>query len=323
MLVLLINTILYGHGVIRLNFQKERNNKNYIEEAIVKVFLFIMALSSIISLGLITFFVLNEGLPFMIGYGFTDFIFGTTWNPSSQVYGIFPMIIGSVIVTVFAVIVGAPIGIAVAIYLEEIASPRVTKIVRPVILLLEGIPSVVIGLFGMVIMIDLIRRLARGPLSEFLPAGYQTGYSVLAGVFILAIMILPTIISISADSIRSVPKEFKEASLAMGSTKWQTIYKVVVPAAKSGILAAVILGVGRAIGETMAIIMVIGNTVQIPIPGWEAFFAPVRTLTGNIALEMGYAGPEHRQALFATGIILFIFILFINSLTLLLRRKGS
>lgn len=306
-----------------MKFQKERTNKNNIEEAIVKGILFIMALTSIISLGLITFFVFKEGLPFMIGYGIKDFIMGTTWNPSNQVYGIFPMIVGSVIVTIFAIVVGAPIGIAVAIYLVEIAPPRVTKLVRPAILLLEGIPSVVIGLFGMVVIIDIIRRITRGPLSDFLPAGYQTGYSVLAGVLILAIMILPTIISISSDSIRAVPKEYKEASLAMGSTKWQTIYKVVVPAAKSGILAAVILGVGRAIGETMAIIMVIGNSVQLPIPGWEAVFAPLRTLTGNIALEMGYAGPEHRQALFATGIILFLFILIINSLTLVLRRKGT
>lgn len=306
-----------------MKFHKEKTDKNNIEEGIVKVLLFIMALSSIISLGLITFFVLKEGLPFMIGYGITDFIFGTTWNPTEQVYGIFPMIVGSVIVTVLAIVLGAPIGIAVAVYLVEIAPPRIARMIRPAILLLEGIPSVVIGLFGMVIIIDIIRRIARGPLSEFLPAGYQTGFSVLAGVLILTIIILPTIISISADSIRAVPHEFKEASLAMGSTKWQTIYRVIVPAAKSGILAAVVLGVGRAIGETMAIIMVIGNSVQLPIPGWEAVFAPVRTLTGNIALEMGYAGPEHRQALFATGIILFVFIILINSLTLLLRRKGA
>lgn len=311
------------HGVIILDFQKEKNDRSNIEEAIVKVILFIMALSSIISLGLITFFVLNAGLPFMINYGITDFIFGTTWNPTEQVYGIFPMIVGSIIVTILAILLGAPIGIAVAVYLEEIAPPSVTKIVRPAIQLLEGIPSVVIGLFGMVVIINMIRAVARGPLSDYLPAAYQTGYSVLAGVLILAIMILPTIITISADSIRAVPREYKEASLAMGGTKWQTIYRVIVPAAKSGILAAVILGVGRAIGETMAIIMVIGNTVQLPIPGWEAVFAPVRTLTGNIALEMGYAGPEHRQALFATGIILFIFIMIINSFTLILRRKRA
>lgn len=304
-------------------FQKERNNRNSIEEGIVKVILFIMALTSIVSLGLITFFIFKEGLPFMIDYGIFDFIFGTTWDPTRQVYGIFPMIVGSVIVTLLAIIIGAPIGIAVAVYLEEIAPPKVTRIIRPAIQLLEGIPSVVIGLFGMVVLINTIRLLARGPLSDVLPASYQTGYSVLAGALILVIMILPTIISISADSIRAVPNEYKEAALALGASKWQTIYRVVVPAAKSGVIAAVILGIGRAIGETMAIIMVVGNAVQIPIPGLEALFAPVRTLTGNIALEMGYAGPEHRQALFATGIVLFCFIIIINSITLVFRRKGT
>lgn len=304
-------------------FQKERNNRNSIEEGIVKVILFIMALTSIVSLGLITFFIFKEGLPFMIDYGISDFIFGTTWDPTGQVYGIFPMIVGSVIVTLLAIIIGAPIGIAVAVYLEEIAPPKVTRIIRPAIQLLEGIPSVVIGLFGMVVLINAIRLLARGPLSDVLPASYQTGYSVLAGALILVIMILPTIISISADSIRAVPNEYKEAALALGASKWQTIYRVVVPAAKSGVIAAVILGIGRAIGETMAIIMVVGNAVQIPIPGLEALFAPVRTLTGNIALEMGYAGPEHRQALFATGIVLFCFIIIINSITLVFRRKGT
>ncbi|MHA6250546.1 phosphate ABC transporter permease subunit PstC [Oceanobacillus sp. CAU 1775] len=304
-------------------FQKERNNKSNIEESIVKVVLLIMALTSIISLGLIAFFIFKEGLPFMIDYGITDFIFGTTWNPSGQVYGIFPMIVGSILATILAIVIGAPLGVAVAVYLVEIAPPKVARAIKPAIQLMEGIPSVVIGLFGMVVMIDLIRRVARGPLADYLPAGYQTGYSVLAGALILTIMVLPTIISISADSIRAVPIEYKEAALALGATKWQTIFRVVVPAAKSGVIAAVVLGIGRAIGETMAIIMVVGNSVQIPHAGWEGIFAPIRTMTGNIALEMGYAGPEHRQALFATGIILFLFIIVINSITLVLRRKGA
>jgi len=303
-----------------MKFQKERTKSN-LEESIVKKILLIMALTALISLGLIAFFIFSEGMPFMLEYGITDFIFGTEWDPTNQVYGIFPMIIGSVLATVLAILIGAPIGIAVAVYLVEIAPPKVARVIRPAITLMEGIPSVVIGLFGMVIILEAIRQLTRGPLSEFVPGGYQTGYSVLAGGIILAIMILPTIISISADSIRAVPAEYKEASLALGSSKWQTIYRVVVPAAKSGVLAAVILGVGRAIGETMAIIMVVGNTVQIPEVGWEGIFAPIRTLTGNVALEMGYAGPEHRQALFATGIILFIFIIVINSISLVLRRK--
>jgi phosphate transport system permease protein len=304
-------------------FQKERNNKNNIEEGIVKAILLIMALTSIISLGLIAFFIFREGLPFMIDYGISDFLFGQEWNPTEQVYGIYPMIVGSVLATGLAIIIGAPIGVAVAIYLVEIAPKRVARAIKPAIQLMEGIPSVVIGLFGMVVIINMIRTVARGPLSDYLPAGYQTGYSLLAGALILAIMILPTVISISADSIRAVPQDYKEAARALGATKWQTIYRVIVPAAKSGILAAVILGIGRAIGETMAIIMVVGNAVQIPIAGWEGIFAPIRTMTGNIALEMGYAGPEHRQALFATGVVLFFFIFIINSITLLLRRKGS
>lgn len=304
-------------------FQKKKNDKGNIEESIVKFILLLMALISIVSLGLIAFFIFSEGLPFMIDYGITDFIFGTTWDPTNQIYGIFPMIIGSIVATILAIVIGAPIGIAVAVYLVEIAPPRLARAIKPAIQLLEGIPSVVIGLFGMVVLLEFLRGLTRGPLSDFLPANYQTGYSVLAGAVILAIMILPTIISISADSIRAVPKEYKESALALGATKWQSIFRVVVPAAKSGIIAAVVLGIGRAIGETMAIIMVVGNTVQIPHAGWEGIFAPIRTLTGNIALEMGYAGPEHRQALFATGIILFIFIIVINSITLLLRRRGS
>lgn len=314
---------LISHEVIELKFQKEKNDKGNIEESIVKVVLFIMAITSTVSLGLIAFYIFKEGMPFMFNYGISDFIFGTTWDPTNGGYGILPMIIGSVLATILAILIGAPIGIAVAVYLVEIAPPRVAKIIRPAILLMEGIPSVVIGLFGMVVIIYMIRWVARGPFSDYLPANYQTGYSLLAGALILAIMILPTIISISADSIRAVPKEHKEAALALGATKWQAVSRVVVPAAKSGILAAVILGVGRAIGETMAIIMVVGNTVQIPHPGLEGVFAPIRTLTGNIALEMGYAGPEHRQALFATGVILFIFIIIINSITLILRKKEA
>lgn len=307
--------------MLKLKFQKVRNDKGNIEESIVKVLLFIMALVSIISLALIGFFIFKEGLPFMLDYGVGEFIFGSTWNPTNQIYGIFPMIIGTIVVTFVAIILGAPIGVAVAIYLAEIAPPKLARAIKPAIELMAAIPSVVYGLFGMVFILNILRRLTSGPLGEYLPANYQTGYSVLAGGIILAIMILPTIISISADSIRAVPKEYQEGALALGSSKWQSIYRVVVPAAKSGIIAAIILGVGRAIGETMAIIMVVGNTVAFPEFGWEGLFAPVRTLTGNVALEMGYAGPEHRQALFATGIILFVFIIILNSITIALTRK--
>ena len=297
------------------------NKNNNLEERIVKVILFILALTSVAALGLIAFFIFREGLPFMLDYGITNFIFGTEWFPLQQVYGIFPMIIGTIVVTILALLIGAPIGIAVAVFLSKIAPQRLVKIVKPMIDLLAGIPSVVYGLFGMIVVRALIRELAHGPLSDYLPANYQTGYSVLAGSIILAIMILPTIITISADSINSVPSEYYEASIGLGASKWQSIYTVIVPAAKSGIVSSIILGMGRALGETMAIIMVAGNTVAIPEFGWKGIFSPVRTLTGNVALEMGYAGPEHRQALFATGIILFVFIIILNSITLAVVKK--
>lgn len=299
-------------------FSKVNNN---IEERIVKIILFVLALTSVVALGLIGFFIFKEGLPFMLDYGIKDFIFGKEWAPLQSIYGIYPMIVGTVYVTILALIIGAPIGIAVAIFLSKIAPPKVARAIKPMIELLAGIPSVVYGLFGMIVIRALIRELAHGPLGEYLPANYQTGYSVLAGSIILAIMILPTIITLSTDAINAVPSEYYEASIGLGASKWQSIYTVIVPAAKSGIVSSIILGMGRALGETMAIIMVAGNTVAIPELGWQGIFSPVRTLTGNVALEMGYAGPEHRQALFATGIILFIFIIILNSITLAVVKK--
>lgn len=234
------------------------------------------------------------------------------------------MIVGTIYVTAIAIIIGAPMGIGVAVYLVEIANKRIASIIVPAVELLAGIPSVVYGLFGMFAVRSVIANLERGPLAEYLPSNYQTGYSVLTAGIILAIMILPTIINISIDSLKVVPREYKEGSLALGVSHWQTIYKVLVPAAKSGIITAVILGIGRALGETMAVIMVIGNTPLVPAFDWTGIFAPARSLTANIALEMGYAGPEHQQALFATGIVLFVFIIILNSLTtLLVRRKGG
>jgi len=296
--------------------------KHTTREKIVKSFLFLAASTAVLTVILIAFFIFMEGLPIFINYGFSEIIFGQQWSPMSQIFGIFPMIVGTVLVTFLAIFIGAPLGISVAIFLAEIAPKRISKMVRPAVELLAGIPSVVYGLFGMVVLVSIIANISRGPLGEFLPPMYQTGFSVLAGGIILAIMILPTVISISEDAIRSVPKEYKEGALALGASKWQTIYNVILPAAKSGIVTSVILGTGRALGETMAVIMIVGNTVLIPGGTWEVLFAPVRTLTGNIALEMGYAGPEHQQALFATGIVLFVFTMLLNVMTTLIVRRG-
>ncbi len=216
------------------------------------------------------------------------------------------MVLGSVYSTLGALILGVPIGVGCAVFLAEIAKPKLANIIRPGVELLAGIPSVVYGLYGLVVLVPLIRKIFN-----------NQGFSVLAASIILAIMILPTIINISESAIRSVPKEYKEASLALGGSHWQAIYKVIVPAARSGIVTGIILGMGRAIGETMAVIMVTGNSTLIP----ESILSPIRTLTGNIGIEMGYASGEHQQALFATGVILFIFIMILNITANLIPKK--
>lgn len=263
-------------------------------------------------------FVIKEGLPIFEKVGLTKFLLGTEWRPTSGFFGILPMIIGTFVVTFCALILGVPLGVATAIYLAEFSNPKISRLVRPAIELLAGIPSVVYGLFGMVIINSTIMHLQRSYLSGILDPQYQKGFSVLSAAIILAIMILPTVINISEDAIRSVPREYKEASLALGASHWQTVYKVIVPAAVSGIIAAVVLGMGRALGETMAVIMVAGNTPLIP----QSIFAPVRTLTGNIAIEMNYASGYHMNALFATGIVLFIVIMLLNTIAAYVAKKG-
>jgi phosphate transport system permease protein len=275
-------------------------------ERIIQLFLFLCALIAVLGVILITFFIVKEGWPLIQKVGFFNFVLGKQWAPTQQIYGIYPMVLGSVAATLGALVLGVPIGVGCAVFLAEIAKPRVSNIIRPGIALLAGIPSVVYGLYGLVVIVPIIRRTFN-----------NQGFSVLAGSLILAVMILPTIISISESAIRSVPKDYKEASLALGGSHWQAIYKVIVPAARSGIIAGIILGMGRAIGETMAIIMVTGNSTMIPV----SLLSPIRTLTGNIGIEMGYAGGEHQQALFATGIVLFIFIMILNIAANLIPKK--
>lgn len=268
-------------------------------EKLVRYVLMGVAFSAISSLALIALFILKEGLPFILEEGLSTFLFSSDWDPQTGKFGIFPMIVASLWVTVGAMIIGAPLGIAGAVYLVEFMPRSVMRVTKPLIELLAGIPSVVYGFIGVTVLAPLIRAYWGGP-----------GLSVLAASIILGIMILPTVMSISADAISAVPNSYREGSLALGATRWQTEYMVVLKAAKSGIIAGVILGMGRAIGETMAVIMVAGNAVKIP----GSIFDSVRTLTANIALEMGYATGRHRQALFATGVVLFVAIMVLNSI---------
>ncbi|MHB9093111.1 MAG: phosphate ABC transporter permease subunit PstC [Eubacteriales bacterium] len=280
--------------------------------------LLLSAFVSVIIIVLIGGFIFKEGFPILTKVGLIKFLLGKEWFPTSGVFGILPMILGTFAVTAGALTLGVPLGVATAVFLAEFAPPKVCKLIRPAVELLAGIPSVVYGLFGMVIINEIIMKIERTYLAGILKPEYQRGYSVLSAAIILAIMILPTVINISEDAIRSVPKEYKEASLALGATEWQTIYKVMIPAASSGIIAAIVLGMGRALGETMAVIMVAGNTVAIP----KSIFAPVRTLTGNIAIEMGYAAGDHVKALFATGIVLFVIIMLFNTLATYAAKRG-
>ncbi len=278
-------------------------------ERLVRLALLAVAFSAVSVLGVITAFIFMEGTPIMFKYGFKSFLGGMDWYPSEKSFGLLPMIAGSLMVTFGALVIGVPLGLSCAVYLTEFSSKRTRRIVKPVIELLAGIPSVVYGFMGVVILVPFIRETFGGP-----------GLSVLAGSIILGIMILPTIISISVDSLLAVPATYREGSIAMGATRWQTTKMVLFPAARSGIVASIILGMGRAVGETMAVIMVAGNAVAIP----GSILAPVRTLTSNIALEMGYASGEHRQALFATGVILFVIIMVLNTIAnaTSARRKG-
>ena len=265
-----------------------------------------LALSSISVLALITVFIIVRGAPIIAEVGLFKFVFGMEWAPGQGKFGIFPMIIGSVSVTLGAAILGVPIGICCSIFLAEFAPASLRNMFRPAIQLLAGIPSVVYGFWGLIFIVPVIRDYLGGP-----------GLSILAGSIILAIMILPTVISISEVSILALPRHYKEGALALGLNHWQSICFVLLPAAKSGIVAAVILGIGRAIGETMAVIMILGNAVALP----ESVLDPVRTLTTNIGIEMGYASGEHQQALFATGIVLFVIIMILNASAQFITRK--
>ena len=278
------------------------------KELLMKGIFFILALISIIAVVVICIFIFAGGVPGIMKIGIFNFLFGTVWKPSNEIFGILPFIIGSLYVTALALLFGVPLGIICAIYLAKFCPPKLKKILEPAINLLAGIPSVVYGFFGLVVLVPLIKDLFGG-----------RGTGILAASILLGIMILPTIISVSKSAIEAVPETYLEAGLALGAPKELSVFKIVVPAAKNGILAGVILGIGRAIGETMAVMMVAGNQPIIP----NSILSGVRTLTSNIVLEMGYATDLHREALIGTAVVLFVFILIINLMFSLLKRRSQ
>lgn len=287
------------------------NKKKYLMENVSAKIFMLCAFLSVVSLLLIIGFVFYKGSnPFIAGgYSFIDFIFGMEWVPSEDKFGIFPMIVASVFATIGALVLGVPVGLFTAIFLAEIAPKSAAKIISPAVQLLAGIPSVLYGVFGLAIIVPFLQN----------NLGLARGQSLIAVILVLAIMMLPTIVTVAETAIRAVPKTYREGSLALGASQIGTIFKVIVPAAKSGIMAAIVLGLGRAIGETMAVILVAGNSLILPTSLTDS----VRPLTTNIALEMGYAFGTHQEMLFATGIVLFSFILLLNFVLARITAKGG
>jgi phosphate transport system permease protein len=266
------------------------------------------AVIGIISLAIIAYFIFKESIPAFEEVGVAGIVFGEHWLPPA-LYGVYTMIVASVVSTLGAVVVGVPIGVLTAVVIAEIAPKRLADIIRPAVELLAGIPSVVYGFFGLVIIVPLIQNIFQVP----------AGNTILAGIIVLGVMILPTVITVSETSIRAVPRSYKEGSLALGASHIFTIFKLLVPAARSGIMTGVILGIGRALGETMAIIMVMGNAPAMP----QGILDSARTLTANIAIEMSYASGVHANALYATGVVLLVFIMVLNAALLYLNRQKA
>lgn len=313
--------IIYFLSKFSYYFIESPGQRRAIDKASRYVLIF-TALGSIVIVFLIILFTMTEAWDSVQAVGIDTMLLGTIWRPGSIIgtdnvqLGLVPMVVGSILSTFGAALLGIPLSIGTAILLAEVAPDWVREIIRPAIELLAGIPSVVYGLFGLVVLAPLIRKI---------DIPYNTGFGILNASIILAVMIIPTVTNIAEDAIRAVPRYYKEGSLALGATTWQTIVNVILPAARSGIIAAVILGIGRALGETMAVIMVIGNSIAIPTAlnknPLTIFFSSARTLTGNIAVEINYAAGVHRSALFFTGIMLFTMILLVNRLARYLMRE--
>lgn len=274
---------------------------------------FIAACTSVLAVALVCVFLFANGIPAMKEIGFMEFLTGERWKPTNEIFGILPMIMGSIYVTAGAIILGVPIGILTSVFMAKYCPKKIYPVLKGATELLAGIPSVVYGFFGLVVLVPLIRDICQ----KFHWGG--NGSSILTASILLGMMILPTIIGVTESAIRSVPAHYYEGALALGATHERSIFSVVLPAAKSGVVAGIVLGIGRAIGETMAVIMVAGNQARMP----AGIVRGVRTLTANIVLEMGYAAGLHREALIATAVVLFVFILLINLSVSLLNRRAQ
>ena len=275
------------------------------KEGLFKFLFAAAALFSVLAVVVISLFLFASAFPTILEIGPLNFLFGKIWKPSNDIYGIFPMIVGSVYVTGISILIGVPLGLFTALYMTYFAPKRLYRVMKPAVELLSGIPSIVYGFFGLMVLVPLFRSI------------FGSGKSILTASVLLSFMILPTIITVSESSLRALDNSLLEGSLALGDTKEKAVFRVMVPAASSGILSSVILGVGRSIGETMAVVMVAGNQPRIP----GSVLDGVRTMTANIVLEMGYATDLHREALIATGAVLFVFVLILNLSFSLIRRK--
>ena len=289
------------------------------KEKLMQGVFFIAACTSVLAVALICVFLFINGVPAMKEIGFVKFLTGTVWRPNNDIYGIFPMIMGSIYVTAGAILIGVPIGILTSVFMAKYCPKQIYPVLKGATELLAGIPSVIYGFFGLVVMVPAIREFGKTLRQAGILHKGGDGNSILTASLLLGMMILPTIIGVTESNIRAVPSQYYEGSLALGATHEQSIFKVVLPAAKSGVIAGVVLGIGRAIGETMAVIMIAGNQARLP----ESIFEGVRTMTANIVLEMGYASGLHREALIATAVVLFVFSLIINFSVALLNRRGE
>lgn len=279
-----------------------------VKEFIMKIIFLLSALVSIVAVALICLFLFKNGMTAIVEIGPLEFLLGTKWAPKQELFGVLPMIVGSIYVTIGAIVVGVPIGLLTAVFMARFCPENLYKVLKPAVELLAGIPSIVYGFFGLVVIVPIVREFFGG-----------SGKGILTASILLGIMILPTIIGVAESAIRAVPENYFEGALALGATKERSVFTAVLPAAKSGIFAGVILGIGRAIGETMAVVMIAGNQTVVP----DEITDGVRTLTANVVLEMGYATGLHREALIATAVILFVFILIINLSFSLLKRRNE